>query len=130
MVDAIEYVYNANRIFFSTLLSIKTGLVIISGIKRIGKIAAVLVPFMTISYLATGIYILICNYQQILPAFKLIFISAFNGQAAIGGFLGSTITLAIQTGAQYSIFANEAGLGSYAISGASSNNKYPAEQGM
>ncbi|NQY43446.1 MAG: sodium:alanine symporter family protein [Legionellales bacterium] len=130
VVDAIEYVYSANRILFGALLSILTGLVIISGIKRIGKIAAILVPFMTISYLAVGIYILICNYHQILPAFKLIFISAFNGQAAAGGFLGSTITLAIQTGAQYGIFANEAGLGSYAISGASSNNKYPAEQGM
>jgi AGCS family alanine or glycine:cation symporter len=85
---------------------------------------------MALGYLLVGLYILGVNYSNILPAFKLIISSAFSGQAAVGGFVGSSCIFALQSGAQFGIFANEAGLGSFAIAGASAKNQYPAEQGM
>lgn len=130
VVDAIENVYCCSRLPFGIGLAAVTGLVIIAGIKSIGRVAGILVPFMALAYLSVGIFILAFNFSEIIPAFKLIITSAFKGQAAIGGFVGSSLVLALQNGAQFGIFANEAGLGSFAMAGASSKNEYPAEQGM
>jgi len=83
----------------------------------------------TFLYLIMGALILVSNFEMIPQAFKMIFIQAFTSEAAIGGAMGGGLLLAVQTGAQYGIFANEAGLGSYAISGASSRAN-PVEQGI
>lgn len=129
MVDAVTGVFHIERIKVGIALAILTGVVIIGGVRVIGRVSGILVPLMTITYLAAAIGIVIWNYDQILPALMLIIDSAFNGQAAIGGFIGTTMVVAIQNGAQYGIFANEAGMGSLAIAASSAKAK-PVEQGL
>ena len=130
VVDAISGYYPVSKFMAGSILAIISGLVIIGGVKSIGKTAGVLVPFMALGYVITGSIVLAYNYSNIIPGLILIVKSAFVGQAPIGGFLGSTIWLSMQNGAQYGIFANEAGLGSLAIASASAKTNSPVEQGM
>ena len=130
VVDAITGYYSISKITVGFVLTILTGLSIIGGVKSIGKVAGVLVPFMAIGYVTTGLIILLFNYDNIIPGIFLIIKSAFVGQAPVGGFLGSTLWLSMQNGAQYGVFANEAGLGSLAIASASAKTNSPVEQGM
>ncbi len=130
MVDAIQTVYSGDRIVIGIVIAILVGAVVIGGVKKIGKVAGFIVPFMAIAYIVAGLFVLGWHYEHILPAFGLIIKSAFTGQAAAGGLLGGTIMIAMQNGVQYGVFANEAGLGSLAIAGASAQIKHPAEQGM
>lgn len=130
VVDAIVDMYSVNRLPVGLVLMFVTGAVVLGGVSSIGRVAGVLVPIMAIMYMLVGIYILCIHYEQIIPAFQLIIHSAFNGRAAAGGLLGTTVMLAIQQGVSYGIFANEAGLGSLAIAGASAQTDVPAKQGM
>lgn len=130
MADAIIDVYSANRYVLGIVLAIITGAVVVGGVKSIGKVAGVIVPFMALVYLLSGALILLNYADSLIPAFELIISSAFSGQAAVGGFIGSSVALAMQYGAQYGIYANEAGLGSLSIAAASAKTKYPVEQGM
>jgi AGCS family alanine or glycine:cation symporter len=111
-------------------MSIITGAVVLGGINSIGRVAGILVPFMAVMYLSAGLFILLVNYQKIFPAFQLIFSSAFSGQAATGGFIGSSMMLAVQYGVSKGVFSNEAGLGSLAIAASTAKVDHPAEQGL
>jgi AGCS family alanine or glycine:cation symporter len=130
VADAIVDVYPINRLYIGIVLAFITGLVTIGGVKSIGRVAGILVPVMAIIYLMAGLTVILVFHANLLPALKLIFTSAFTGQAAVGSFLGSTVFIAIQSGVQYGVFANEAGLGSLAIAGASAKTEFPAEQGV
>lgn len=130
VVDAVVDMYSYSRLPLGIGLAVIAGLVVIGGVKSIGRVAGIVVPFMAATYLVVGLIILGVHYDRILPAFHLIIKSAFYGQAAVGGFLGSTIMLALQNGAQFGVFANESGLGSFSIAGACSKNEFPVEQGL
>lgn len=130
ITDAVTSIYNEDRIIIGGFLSFFAGSVIIGGVKYIGRVASVLVPFMAIIYVASGIGILAYYCEQLPSAIYLIINSAFNGQAAVGGFIGSSMAMALQNGTQYGIFANEAGLGSLAIASASAKVDKPQEQGL
>lgn len=107
-----------------------TGLVLIGGIKWIGKVTAAFVPFMIVLYLLGGTYILIVNASAIPGAFGLIFSEAFTGQSAAGGLLGSAFLYALQMGVARGIFSNESGMGSAAIAAAAARTTHPVRQGL
>ena len=94
------------------LLAILTAAVIVGGIKRIGEVAQILVPFMSLLYLGAGALILATHAAAVPRAIGLVFEGAFTGTAATGGFLGSTAALAVRFGIARGLFSNEAGLGS------------------
>jgi AGCS family alanine or glycine:cation symporter len=119
-----------NNFSVGIVLLILTGAVFLGGISSIGRVAEWLVPFKATLYLSVGIAILIIHYDRLWDALQLIVTSAFNGQAATGGFLGSTLILAMQYGVSKGVFSNEAGLGSLAIAAASAKTEQPAEQGL
>lgn len=104
--------------------------VFLGGIRSIGKVAEWLVPFKATVYLSVGLYILAIHYDSLWDAFSLILTSAFTGQAATGGFVGSSMLMAMQFGVSKGVFSNEAGLGSLAIAAASAKTSKPAEQGL
>lgn len=104
-------------------------LVILGGIKRIGRVAERLVPFMAILYVVGGLVILILNAGAIPGAFRDIFYYAFNPVSAVGGFAGAAVRQTIQFGVARGIFSNEAGLGAASIVHAQAKNT-PARQGM
>ena len=112
------------------VVAIIVAAVVIGGIKRIGNFAGKIVPIMAIAYLLAGSLILVVSFEQIPAAFMLIIDSAFNGQAAAGGFAGAGVMAAIQFGVARGIFSNEAGLGSAPIAHAHSQTKSPVNQGF
>ncbi|MCD8547420.1 MAG: sodium:alanine symporter family protein [Aeromonadaceae bacterium] len=106
------------------------GLVLIGGIKRIGKFAGALVPFMAVAYILGSLVVLAINAQALPGAFALIFQEAFTPTAAQGGFAGASVWMAIRFGVARGIFSNEAGLGSAPIAHASAQNQDPVRQGL
>lgn len=107
-----------------------TGLVLLGGVKTIGRLAGVLVPVMGSFYLAAGLVILAIHYDHVLGALWMILSHAFTGQAALGGFAGSGLLLAVQMGVSRSVFSNEAGLGISSISAAAAKTDSPGRQAM
>ncbi len=112
------------------VLAILVGLVLIGGIKRIGQIASILVPFMGIAYVAGGVVILFLHASEIPQAFNLIFTHAFTPVSAAGGAAGAGVWAAIHYGVARGIFSNEAGLGSAPIAQATAKTDSPVQQGV
>ncbi len=118
------------NIILGALIMILTALITLGGLKRIAAVAEKIVPFMVVLFVAGSLVIIGINYQNILPAFKGIFVNAFRPEAFVGGTLGSAIMLAAQQGFKRGVFSNEAGLGSSVMVHANSNVKEPVKQGM
>jgi AGCS family alanine or glycine:cation symporter len=112
------------------ILLLLSGIVLIGGVKRIGQVAGTLVPVMAIIYVLGGLFILALHIDKVPGAFGLIFSSAFTGHAAVGGFAGSTLAMAIRFGVARGLFSNEAGLGSAPIAHATAIVKNPVKQGL
>jgi AGCS family alanine or glycine:cation symporter len=107
-----------------------TALVIVGGMRRIGSVAGVLVPFMSIAYVGGAIFILAMNHAHIIPTLGMIFHYAFNPTAAAGGFVGSAIMLTLRSGVTRGLFSNESGLGSAPIIHATSKTSPPVREGL
>ena len=127
---AVQESFNIPPLATGITLAVLTFLVIVGGIKRIGKITEKLVPFMSAIYILGGLFILFSNVGAIPGAFALIFSRAFTGTAAIGGFAGSTMAMAIRFGIARGVFTNEAGLGSAPIAHAAATTDHPVRQGL
>ena len=112
------------------VLAAMTLVVLVGGIKSIGRVTAGLVPAMILFYVLGALYILIANAGAVPAAISEIFSQAFTGTAAVGGFLGSTIMIAVQYGVARGIFSNESGMGSAAIAAASAQTTHPVRQGL
>ena len=112
------------------VMAVFTGAVIIGGVRRLGAVAATLVPFMAISYIAGALIIILLNVEQVPTALMTIFHHAFTGTAAAGGFAGATVLMAIHFGVARGLFSNEAGLGSAPIAHAAAKTKDPVHQGL
>jgi alanine or glycine:cation symporter, AGCS family len=130
IADAVSNVWHIDPWITGTALAVLTGLVLIGGVKSIGNLAGILVPIMALLYAFAGLYIIALNYDHIPAAFVRIFTSAFEGQAAVGGFLGSTVLMAIQMGVSRSVFSNEAGLGISSLAAAAAKTDSPGRQAM
>ena len=111
-------------------LMVVTAIVIIGGIKSIGRVTAFLVPVMILFYFGGALVILI-NYADLLPhAFDLIFTYAFTPSAETGGFAGAAVMLTIRIGVARGVFSNESGLGSSPIAAAAAQTKHPVAQAL
>jgi AGCS family alanine or glycine:cation symporter len=104
--------------------------VILGGIRRIGEVTEILVPFMAIFYLAGGILILVRHASALPGALALVFEGAFSGSAATGGFAGATVMMALRYGVARGLFSNEAGLGSAPMVHAAARTDHPVRQGL
>lgn len=112
------------------VMTVLTALVILGGIRSIAKVCETLVPFMAISYCA-GCLIILCMHLDTLPhAIQLILGGAWQGQAAVGGFVGAGVREAIRYGVARGLFSNESGLGSAPIVAAAAKTKNPVEQAL
>src|SRR5690606_34842981 len=106
------------------------GLVILGGIKRIGKVAAALVPFMCVAYIIAGIVVLVVTVDAIPTAFNLIFTHAFTPIASTGGFAGAAVMAAIRFGVARGIFSTGAGLGTAGIAQAAGTTTSSVRSGI
>jgi len=122
--------FGIDKMFTGGILAILLGVVIIGGIKRIASITEKLVPFMAVVYIIGAFSVIIFNYQNIVPSFISIFSEVFSGSAAVGGFLGASISFAISRGVNRGLYSNEAGQGSAPIAHASAKTNEPVSEGL
>jgi AGCS family alanine or glycine:cation symporter len=108
------------------ILALFTALVVLGGVKSIGKATGIIVPFMAIFYLLAGLYVIIANFSMVPEAFAIIIKSAFSAEAGFGALIGTTIRYGVARG----VFSNEAGLGSAPIAAAAAKTDHPCRQGV
>ena len=118
------------RLIIGIVVAVIAATIIIGGIKRIGKIASMLVPFMSLLFIILALIAIGTHYYRIGEAFALIFSKAFNFQAVGGGILGFTFATVIKKGMARGVFSNEAGLGSSVIAHSASETREPVKQGL
>ena len=122
--------FGIDKMLTGGILAVLLGIVIIGGIKRIARITEKLVPFMAVIYIIGAFSVIIFNYQNIVPSFISIFSEVFSGSAAVGGFLGASISFAISRGVNRGLYSNEAGQGSAPIAHASAKTNEPVSEGL
>lgn len=127
--DSVNELTGVDEWIGGLVAAIAVFIVIIGGIKWIGKVAETVVPFMAGLYIVMAIIALILNANYLPETFGRIFDGAFNAQSASGGFLGAAIIIAIRAGVARGLFSNEAGQGSTAIAHAVAQTNDPAAQG-
>ncbi|MBR3942250.1 MAG: alanine:cation symporter family protein [Clostridia bacterium] len=103
--------------------------IFLGGIQRIASVTEKIVPIMALLFIVGCLVILGIRYQYILPTFKMIFVSAFDADAVIGGGIGAII-VAVTQGAKRGLFSNEAGMGSTPHAHAMAKVKKPHDQGV
>jgi len=108
------------------ILTIFTAIVVLGGVKSIGRWSSLIVPFMAVFYILGGLYIIFANLELLGPAFSVIFTSAFSAKAGLGALIGSTIRYGVARG----LFSNEAGMGSAPIAAAAAKTDHPCRQGL
>ena len=126
----LKETFNIDPLATGIALTLLTGVVILGGIKNIGRVSAVMVPVMAIIYVAGCLVILFRFAGQVPSALWLVCHDAFSGTAATGGFLGATIMIAIQKGVSRGVFSNESGMGSAPIAAAAAKTNEPCEQAL
>ncbi|AGA86668.1 amino-acid carrier protein AlsT [Pseudomonas sp. SCT] len=130
MAHALETTFAVPLWATGLVTMVIVGLVILGGIRRIGVVAASLVPFMCLAYLIAAAVVLVVNVSAIPAAFDLIFTHAFTPIAATGGFAGAAVMAAIRFGVARGIFSNEAGLGTAGIAQAAGTTTSSVRSGM
>ena len=130
IIDSVNITFGTPKAITNIILTLIVGSIIFGGLKNISKVTGKIIPFMAIFYIICSVFIIITNITAVPEAIKMIIKDAFTGSAAVGGFAGSTIMLAMQSGVARGIFSNEAGLGSAPIAAAAAKTKYPSEQGL
>jgi AGCS family alanine or glycine:cation symporter len=127
---ALKSTFNIPLTVTGIVFALLVAVVIIGGIKRIAKVAEIVVPFMVFFYMAGAFICLFSNFYAVPAAFRLIFTEAFKMKSAACGVLGYGIGEAIKRGVSRGIFSNEAGLGAAVIAHCETDVKEPATQGM
>jgi AGCS family alanine or glycine:cation symporter len=122
-------VFNAFRVPTAVtggVVTVLLGLIIFGGVRRIGRVAEVVVPFMAAAYILMAVIIIVMNISQVPEVFGLIVRSAFGLEPAFGGLFGMAVSWGVKRG----IYSNEAGQGTAPHAAAAAEVKHPAQQGL
>ena len=130
ITESIQNTAQINPAITALILSIFVGIAVFGGLKSISKVSTAVVPFMAIVYILGTLTVILFNIEKIPATLVLIFTSAFSPAAAVGGFAGASIRMAIQNGVARGVFSNESGLGSAPIAAAAAKTNEPVEQGL
>jgi len=110
------------------LLAVMVAMVLLGGVKRIGRFTEKLVPFMAVLYVILGVGVIALNITRVPAVFRSIFVGAFTPAGFTGGVVGS-LFISMRRGVSRGIFSNEAGLGTGSIAHAASDIQSPVQQG-
>ncbi|MBR6772315.1 MAG: sodium:alanine symporter family protein [Clostridia bacterium] len=124
-----ESALGVSNLIIGIIIAVVVALILLGGIKRIGKVTEKLVPVMALLYIILGIGVIVLNVRNIPDAFAAIFRGAFAPRAVTGGIVGSFF-LSIKNGVARGIFSNEAGLGTGSIAHACADTDSPVSQGL
>jgi AGCS family alanine or glycine:cation symporter len=126
IASSMHNAFGINIYVTGAIVCILIALIIFGGVKRIGKTAEIVAPFMSIAYVLVALIVILLNIKELPFVIKLIFTSAFGVEQAFAGILGSSIVWGIKRG----VYSNEAGQGSGAIVSAAAECSHPAKQGL
>lgn len=130
IADAAHSTWNISPHLTGVAAAVLTGMVILGGIKSIGRFCTRLVPPLSFLYMGACILLLWQNRSFLLPSLSLVLTSAFTGRAAGGGFVGSSFLLAARFGIARGLFTNEAGIGTAAIAAGAADSPKPERQAL
>lgn len=130
ITESIQNTAQIDPAITAFVLSVFVAIAVFGGLKSISKVSTAVVPFMAIVYILGTLTVIIFNIEKIPATLALIFTSAFSPAAAVGGFAGASIRMAIQNGVARGVFSNESGLGSAPIAAAAAKTNEPVEQGL
>ncbi len=122
--------YSWLTIAVCAVVAVLAAMIILGGIKRISRVATILVPLMLCVYVGAMGMVLLTNLPRIPSAIGLIVRCAFTEKAALGAVSGIGVRQAMRFGIGRGVFSNEAGMGTEAIAAASSRTKAPVQQGL
>jgi alanine or glycine:cation symporter, AGCS family len=131
ITNAINHAFGTPPILIGIGIVVLSAMVIFGGIRKIARVAELIVPFMAIGYVGIALYVVIINYAKIPDVLLLIFKSAFGFQEVAAGGLGYMIAQAMINGVKRGLFSNEAGIGSAPNTAATATPypPHPASQG-
>ena len=122
--------YGTNPYLVTGAMTVVTAVVVIGGVRRIGRVSESLVPLMSVVYVLGGLVLFLVNWREIPQVFGSIVQHAFAPIPALGGFAGAAVMEAIQAGVARGMFSNEAGLGTAPMAHATAETDHPFQQGM
>lgn len=118
------------KLLIGVIVALIAAVIIIGGIKRIGRVASKLIPLMSLLFIVLALIVIGKNITAVGSAFALIFKDAFKMEAAAGGVVGYAFSMTIKKGMARGVFSNEAGLGSSVIAHSASETREPVKQGL
>ena len=119
----------ASSLIIGIVITVLIAMILLGGIKRIGRVAEMLVPFMALLYVILALGVIVLNIENVPAVFASIFKGAFTPSSVTGGVVGSFF-LSMQKGVARGIFSNEAGLGTGSIAHATADTDSPVKQGF
>lgn len=130
VADALQSSFGVPPIWTGVVIATLAGLVILGGIKSIGRFTGFFVPMMIVFYVAGALVVLAINWRGIPDIFFYVIADAFRPAAAAGGFAGATLMAAIRWGVARGVFSNESGLGTGGIAAAAAQTREPVTQAL
>lgn len=128
LTDCISTNWNIDKIVVTCVLLVFVLFAGLGGIKRIAKICSLVIPFFVLSYISMSFWVIFQEIHLIPSILSSVFKSAFHGHAAIGGFAGSGILLAIQHGTARAAYSADLGIGYDSIIQSESSTVHPEKQ--
>ncbi|PMH39753.1 sodium:alanine symporter [Vibrio sp. 10N.286.49.B3] len=131
IAGAMNTAFGIDQLYVGIGIVVLSAVVIFGGIRKIARVAELIVPVMALAYLALAMAIMLMNLEKLPDVLLLIFRSAFGMQEAAAGGLGYAIAQAMINGIKRGLFSNEAGMGSAPNAAASATPypPHPASQG-
>ena len=130
IAGAVKGLTGLSPLITGVILAVLVAVVILGGVKRIGAVTSLLVPFMGVFYILAGLLVIVLRAGAVPAAFAEIFRGAFSLRSVGGGIFGYAMLQAVKQGVSRGVFSNEAGLGSAPIAHAASSAKEPGRQAM
>ena len=130
VADALRSSFGVPPLWTGLVIAVLTAMVILGGIKSIGRFTGFFVPVMILFYIAGALVVLALNWRGIPSIFVYVLQDAFRPAAAVGGFAGATLMMAVRMGVARGVFSNESGLGTGGIAAAAAQTREPVTQAL
>ena len=130
VAESLFSTFAVPKVLSALILSSITALTLMGGVESIAKVASIVVPGMGLLYVLSGSLIIALNIEQVPNALLSMVQCAFTGQAALGGFAGSSLFLSLRVGVSRGLMTSESGLGTASIAAAAARTDYPARQAL
>lgn len=128
IVSSVSANWPVNKFFIIALLLALVLFAGNGGVRRVGNISSTVIPVFVVLYVSMGGWVLYQNFEKLPDLFRLVFNAAFNGQAALGGFLGSTMLMTISQGVRRGCYTADLGIGYASVIHSESSSQVPEKQ--